>query len=456
MSQASPPTEEEPYPPARYSWYVVSILMIVYIFSFVDRQILSLLVSDLKTGLNLTRDWHAGFLMGPAFAVFYALCGVPFGRLADQMTRRTLVAIGLTLWSMFTVGCGVAKNFTQMALLRVGVGVGEASLSPSAYSMITDSFPCEKLGTAIGFYTMGIYFGSGMAYMVGGPAVDLVRETAPWNLPIFGLVQPWQKVFFLVGLPGLIFVPILLLTVREPLRRGVSKAKGAAKAVPVAEVVAYLKDNWKTMLCHNVGFALLSFSNYGTGAWLPTLYNRIHGWSAGEFGLPYGMIVCVFGALGIFTGGWFADILRRRGKLDGNIRVGFVAAWIWFPFGIVYPLLDSPWLAMVLLAGSVYTSSMPHGVAPAAIQEMMPNRMRGQASSIYLLIVNMIGLAVGPLTLALMTDYVFTEADFGLEGIRYSLLATTITAHLASSWLLWKGMVYYRESLKYRERYEAA
>ena len=162
---------EPPYPSTRYAWYVVVILMVLYIFAFIDRQILSMMIGDLKEGLNLEKDWHAGFLMGPAFAIFYTLFGIPLGRLADTRNRRLIIAMGLGLWSLLTAGCGLAKNFWQMALMRVGVGVGEASLSPSAYSMIADYFPKDKLGGAIAFYGMGIYLGSGLAYVVGGQAI---------------------------------------------------------------------------------------------------------------------------------------------------------------------------------------------------------------------------------------------------------------------------------------------
>ena len=455
-STVSPPVEGQ-FPPERYSWYIVSVLMVIYIFSFTDRQILSLMVDDLKEGLDLKYDWQAGVLMGPAFGICYALFGVLFGRLADSRNRKGLIAFGLTVWSIMTAGCSAAGNFLQMGLLRMGVGVGEATLSPSAYSIIADCFRKERLGTAIGFYTMGIYFGSGAAYLVGGPAVDYVRTTLPWHLPILGEIAPWQKVFLMVGLPGLLMLPVLLWTVKEPTRRGLLRSNSgkATIVVPFSEVAAYFRLNWKTMVCHNVGFAMLSFSNYGTGAWVPSMFKRVHDWDSAQFGLVYGSIVFIAGALGIFTGGWFADKLKRRGYLDGNIRIGFIASWIWFPFGIAYPLVGDPWVAMAFLVGSIYTSSMPHGVAPAAMQEMMPNNMRGQASAIYLLIVNFIGLGVGPLLTGALTDYVFSEADYGVEGIRYSLLLLTLVAHTTSTALLWKGMGYYKDSLKRLEELTA-
>jgi MFS family permease len=423
--------------------------MVIYVFAFIDRQILSMMIVDLKEGLNLDRDWHA--LMGPAFAIFYTLFGIPFGRLADSRSRRLIIAMGLGLWSLLTAGCGIAKNFWQMALMRVGVGVGEASLSPSAYSMISDYFPREKLGGAIAFYGMGIYLGSGIAYVIGGRAITYVRETAPWQLPLLGVVQPWQKVFFLVGLPGLLVVPLLLLTVGEPLRRGLLKRNAQETAsssvsIPIREVLHHMGQNWKTIVTHNIGFALLAFSGLGTTAWLPEMFRRVHGWEMDQFGLIYGGIFAVFGALGIFSGGYFADWLSRKGYRDSKIRIGFIAAWIWFPPGIAFPLLSDANAAMFLIVFAVYLAALPGALGAASIQELMPNNMRGQTSAIYLLVVNMMGLALGPLALALLTDYLFTEAAYGVEGIRYSLLSLTVAAHIISTFLLWRCMGHFRES----------
>jgi MFS family permease len=449
---ADPRTPEPDYPPASRAWYVVGALTLVYVFSFLDRQILSLLVEDMKAGLGLDKDWQAGFLMGPAFAIFYTLFGFPLGRMADSGVRRNLITAGLTVWSVMTASCGLAKNFWHMLLGRIGVGVGEASLGPSAYSIIADMFPRHKMGAAMGFYTMGIYLGSGVAFMAGGPAVDLFRDSTPWQLPLLGSVPGWQKVFFVVGLPGLLLAPIFLWTVREPVRRG-SRHNASP---PLREVVAYFRQNAATLSLHGLGFSLLAFSSYGTAAWVPTLFLRVHGWSAGEFGLPYGLIVFVFGSLGIFSGGVLADRLLSRGKRDAKMWVPWFAAWAWFPFGLVYPLLDNPYWAMTLMVGAAFFTAMPNGMAPAAIQEVMPNRMRGQASAIYLFINNLIGLGVGPVALGWMTDYVFTETEWGIEGVRYSLLTVTAAAHVVATLVLWKCRSCYCRSLDRLEQYKAA
>ena len=449
---ASPETDPKADPPVHsdgYAWSVVGVLMVVYVFSFLDRSILSMMVEDLKTGLSLDRDWQVGFLMGPAFAIFYTIFGIPFGRLADTRSRKHIIAVGLTIWSLMTVGCGLARHFWQMAFLRVGVGIGEASLSPSAYSIISDYFEPAKLARAIAVYSSGIYLGSGLAYMIGGRAVSVLRGTEPWQLPVLGVIEGWQKVFFLVGLPGLLVVPIVLWAIAEPTRKGLVASRTDAKstALPLSEVYAYARENWKALATHNLGFALLSFSSYGSGAWLPEMFKRVHGWDAATFGMIYGGVVFVGSASGAITGGIVADALSRRGFVDAKVRVGFIAAWAWLPFGVLFPLLDDGMTAMFVVVPAAFLASMPFGVAPAALQEMMPNNLRGQMSAVYLFVINLIGLAIGPIVLALCTDYVFTAARFGPEGIRWSLLSTTVFAHVASAILLYRGMGEYRKAL---------
>lgn len=453
MSEDALNDETAPPPSEAYAWYVVGLLTLVYVLSFLDRQILSLMVVDLKTGLALEHDWQVGFLMGPAFAVFYTLFGFPFGRLADSANRTRVIAFGLGIWSLMTVGCGVARQFWQMAAMRVGVGIGEASLSPSAYSIISDVFTPGKLGRAISVYASGIYLGSGLAFMLGGRAVASLRTTEAWQLPWVGAVEGWQKVFFYVGLPGIVVVPLLLLTLSEPVRRGlVGTGKGtgtgdAPVALPLSHALAFARRNWRALTTHHLGFALLSFSSYGSSAWLPSMFQRVHGWDIATFGLVFGAILFVGSAGGAISGGILADRLARRGYRDSKVRVGWLAAMAWLPFGVAFPLVDDGVLAMILVAPAAFLSAMPFGVAPAAIQEITPNNLRGQISSVYLFVINLVGLAIGPLLLALCTDYVFTEARFGVGGIRWSMLSTTSIAHVFAALLLGRGLVEFRRVL---------
>lgn len=451
----APNSDPDAFPNITYSWYVVGVLTLVYVFSFIDRQILSLLVRPIRADLGIS-ETQMGLLMGPSFAIFYTLFGIPLGRLADSRSRRSLIAIGFVVWSAMTSGCGLAKKYWELLLFRMGVGVGEATLSPAAYSLITDYFPKEKLATAISVYSMGIYIGSGLALVLGSVVGEFAKSRPVWSVPIAGDVRYWQLIFLLIGLPGVVLA-LLMYTVREPVRRGVKAWAGAGGKVrvvqtPLREVFGYIARNKVTFICHNVGFALVSFSNYGSTGWIPTFFNRNHGLSPERAGFIYGVIVAVAGTIGIVAGGWLADRLAQHGYRDSTMRVGLMVTLLWLPCGIAYPLVsDSTW-AFIFLTPSVFLTSAPFGVAPAAIQQMMPNTMRGQASAIYLFVVNLIGIGLGPLGVAFTTEHIFGSD----AAIRYSLLIVATTAHIGAAVLLWMGMKPFVKSLDRAKEWAAA
>ncbi|MEN0105285.1 MAG: MFS transporter [Pseudomonas sp.] len=426
------------YPSSLRAWSTVTILMVAYVLSFIDRQILNLLVGPIRRDLVIS-DTQMSLLMGLSFALFYTVCGIPLGRLADTKSRRGLIAIGVLFWSAMTAACGMAKLYWQFLLCRIGVGVGEAALSPAAYSLIADSFPSERRATAISVYSMGVYLGSGLAFLLGGLVIKFASAQGDVVLPVFGEVRPWQLIFLLLGAAGVLFT-LLMLAVKEPARRGV----GAGVAVPLSEVGRYIKTNRTTVLCHNFGFAGLAFAGYGSAAWIPTFYVRTYGWDAGHVGVVYGSIVAVFGCLGIVFGGRLADWMRKRGRTDANMRVGLIAALGALPCVLAFPLATSGNIASVFMCPAVFFLSMPFGVAPAAIQDIMPNSMRGQASAIYLFVITLIGLGIGPTAVALVTDYVFGNDN----ALQYSLLIVTTIAVLFSVVLLAKGLKPYRESVE--------
>ncbi len=450
-AEVAPSTErefvqQEAYPAAGYAWYVIGVLTVAYIFSFIDRQILNLLVGPIRRDLGIS-DTSMSLLMGTSFAIFYTFFGIPFGRLADSRSRRALITWGLVFWSLMTSVCGLAKNFWHLLFARMGVGVGEATLSPSAFSMISDYFPKEKRATAISVYSMGIYIGSGMAFLLGGLVVRFASAKGNLSLPIIGDTRPWQVIFFIVGLAGVVFA-LFMLTVKEPARKGLRLAQsveGKLKApqASLREVMNYFRENRATFLCHNIGFALLSFSSYGSSAWIPEYFIRKHGWSNSYAGVVYGTLVMIFGALGITAGGKLADWMKKRNYRDANMRVGLISSLVWFPTGVLYPLMPDANISALLLAPTIFFVAMSFGVAPAAIQEMMPNEMRGQASAIYIFVVNLIGLGLGPSAVAVMTDYVFRN-DY---AINYSLVSVATVAHIAATALLWMGLKHYLQSL---------
>jgi MFS family permease len=437
---------EEPYPPIGYAWYVVGVLTVIYIFSFIDRQILSLLVEPIKRDFQIN-DTKISYLTGMAFVIFYTLCGIPFGRLADGKSRRAIIAVGFVLWSLMTALCGVTRNFIQMFLCRIGVGVGEASLSPSAFSLITDYFPKERLATAISVYSMGIYLGAGIAYLLGGIVVGFASSQEMYNLPLIGATHSWQMIFFIVGLPG-VLAALLLYTVKEPARRHrrlMTSQTGVIKPVdvPLRQVFNYILENKVTFFCHNIGFGLISLSTNAGGAWNPTYFVRNHGWTPAKVGIFMGIILAIMGTIGIVSAGRFSDWLSEHGYKDAPMRVGMLAVLLLTPVGIAFYLAPNGNVAMWLYVPLVYFASAPFGVAPAAIQQIMPNAMRGQASAIYIFLISVIGLGLGPTAVALVTDYVFHDN----YAIRYSLLIVGGAAQLIAALILWLGMKPFAASL---------
>ncbi len=417
MSSANPAVRE---PSQTYAWYVVGVLMIAYTFSFIDRQILSLMVGPIKADLGIS-DTQIGLLQGLAFAIFYTALGFPIGRLADRHSRRGIIAWGILIWSLMTAVCGLAKSYTTLFLARMGVGVGEAALSPSAYSMIADYFPKEKLGTAISFYATGIFIGASLALVVGGAVVEAVMHQPTMMLPLVGEVFSWQATFFIVGLPG-VLVAALMLTVREPARRDViASDDGTVQHVPLGDVWRFGKARWRTYLGHNVGFGLMSLVGYALLGWVPEYLIRIWGWSRFDAGLWFGIVVLVSGVPGIVFGGWLADRFRASGRGDGAIRAGLIGTIGLLPFAVGAFLCGNPWLALVLLGVTFFFQAMTQGVAPAALQLVTPNQMRAQMSALWIFCANLIGLGIGPVVVGLFTDRVFAD-----EMMLGSSLAATI------------------------------
>ena len=423
----------------RYAWYVVGVLTLLYAFSFIDRQIFSLLVGPLRRDLRIG-DTRVSLLMGFSFALFYTFFGIPLGRLADIYSRRLIIAAGLVLWSGFTASCGLATTFEAMLLLRMGVGVGEAALSPAAYSLITDYFPRERLATALSVYSMGIYVGSGLAYLLGGLVVAYASTQAMWTIPLLGAVHPWQIIFLLVGLPGIAVAP-LLFTVREPISRG-----GTARhlAVPMRRVFSYILENRRTFLLHNVGFGLLALSSYASAAWVPEFYRRHFHWSIGTLGVVYGSFVAVFGCIGIVGAGRLADNLRQRGRRNATLFVGMLIGLVSLPVNcLLYLAPSATWATICLIPGCALAAA-PFGIAPAAIQQMMPASMRGQASAVYLFSINLIGLGIGPTAVGALTQYVFGRDD----AVRYSLVIVTSVACSLAAVLLYGALKPFLASLE--------
>ena len=303
--------QQDAYPSNSRAWYAVVILTIAYVVSFLDRQLLSLVVQDVKADLDLS-DTQVSLLLGFAFALFYTTMGIPIGRLADKKSRRAIIGVGITFWCLMTAACGLAKNYTQLFLARVGVGVGEATLSPSSLSMISDYFPKEKRGKAIGFFNMGVSVGSGIALIVGGQIVAYVANSPPLVLPFFGEIFAWQALFLYVGLPGLI-VAALMVTVREPKRKEKIKIKTElgeeTEEVSIKETIQFLLERKQAYGWLFLSMACSVLIGYAFLSWMPAMYIRSYDIGIDVISIWLGSAFLIAGPIGAISTGWLCDYL---------------------------------------------------------------------------------------------------------------------------------------------------
>jgi len=434
------PTAADPECPIeslRYAWYVVIVLMLVYTLSFIDRQILSLLVKPIQADLQVN-DTQVGLLQGLAFALFYTFLGLPLGVVADTLNRRNLVVGGVVLWSIFTSLCSAAKSFGMLFLSRIGVGVGEATLGPCAYSMIADYFPKERIGLAMSVYYMGNLLGSGLAQIVGGMTVDKVMRTKEVTLPLLGTMASWRVTFLVVGLPGLLFA-MLMMTVREPLRRHL-KALETPSKFNFAQSVKAIRDRWQTMAGISVGMVFQAACNYGFMAWAPTFFQRVHGWTPGQAGRALGITVITWGIAGMYVGGWYSDRLYRRGICEASLRIALPSAFGCGLFIGLAMIMKNPWATIALAGPGLFFMAMPMGVVPGSLQLIFPNKVRGQVTALFLFVLNLGALTIGPLLPAVLNDYVFKDKMM----VGYSIALTTAVSALLMLVILWATIKPYK------------
>ncbi len=422
----------------RYAWYVVFVLMLCNTLSFVDRQILSLLVAPIKHDLAIS-DTKIGLLQGLAFALFYTIMGLPIGRIADQASRRNLISGGVLFWSFMTALCSLARSFPALFLARIGVGVGEATLAPSAFSLLADYFPGRLLATAVSLYSMGIMLGSGLALIVGGMVVDATSRMPVMDLPWLGSMASWRLTFLVVGAPGLL-VALLMRTVREPTRRALLRtAQGVPSRLSISEVVAQLRLRWQSVAGISLGMVFQAMCLYSFNAWAPSIFQRVYGWPAGKTGLALGLIFLSFGCLGMYLGGRLCDYWKAKGIREAPLKVA-----VWSSIGNLVFFLPALLLAtdpvwtLALLAPAVFSVALPIGSSFSAIQLIFPNQVRGQVSALLLFILNMGGLSLGPLLPGVFNDYLFRSEKMVATSLAVALaiasIASGITYRLTYRW----------------------
>ena len=428
----------------RYEWYVVTICMIAYVFSFVDRQVLSLMIEPIKHDLQLS-DTQFSLLHGLAFSLFYAFMGMPIAVLADKRSRRVIISAGVAFWSLATALCGFSKNFTHMFLARVGVGVGEAALSPAAYSMFSDMFPKKKLGRAYGVYSVGSFIGGGTAFLIGGYVINILAGVDSVHVPLLGSMFGWQVTFLVIGLPGLLVAVLIFFTVRDPARKGLTRtADGRVEKVTLRNAFAFIGGHRSTFACHFLGFSFYAMVLFALMGWTPAFYIRHFELSATTVGYMLGAVVLVANTTGVVFAGWFIDWLAQRGHTDAAMRAGVVGAVGMALPAVFFTQVSELWQSITLLSAAMFFASFPMPASTAAMQVLSPNQVRAQISALFLLISNLVGLGAGTTLVAVLTDRYFKSPQ--LVGSSMSVvigIAVVLTVAL-----LGRGCRYFRESAR--------
>lgn len=407
METPAPIQATAPYPKATVqAQYALAFLFVLYALNYVDRQLLSILMEPIRKDLHLS-DTQLGFLSGLAFAIFYATLGIPIARLADRYSRRNIVTLAVIIWSIMTAFSGMAQSFVALLAARIGVGVGEAGASPPAHAMISDYFPPHRRASALAVYSCGIPVGILVGLAGGG-----------WVNEAFG----WRTAFFVIGIPGVVLALLYLVTVREPVR---GAQDGGVAAQPVPSIAAAFRHLWglKTFRYLTIASALHALTAYGVLQWNPSYIIRSFGLGTREVGLHVGLIIGIAGVVGTLVGGFASDWLGKR-----DYRW-----YLWFP--ALFTALAIPFYFATFLAGSAahallfftmpaLVGSLFTGPAFAMVQALAPTRMRAMAASIYLFILNIVGLGLGPLTVGIASDLL--HPALGAASLRWSLCGVSV------------------------------
>ena len=397
----------------------MAVLAIVYMFNFVDRQILAILLPAIRDEFQVG-DTVLGLLTGTAFALFYVTLGIPIAQVADRFNRRNLIAIALAVWSGMTALSGLAANIWHLSLARIGVGIGEAGCSPPAHSMIADLYPPEKRSAAMGFYTLGISVGVMLAYLAGGWVVENIG---------------WREAFFVVGVPGLLLALIVRLTVPEP-ARGASEQRVDSGRLPGFMTVLQFLASRRSFLFMAVAAGLNAFVGYAIINFMPSFIDRSFTIGIAALGFWLGIIYGIAGGAGFFGGGYLADHIGRTGHRRALRFIG-IAMLVTAVLNVSVFLATTVFWVLVFLVIPSITSNFYLAPVLSQTQSLVSLRMRSVASAIMLLVINVIGLAIGPPVTGLISDIL--EPGFGQESMRYSLLIVSTVLLPLAAWCYWQA-----------------
>lgn len=421
-----------------YGWFVVALLIIASLVSYVDRQVVAIVVAPMKADLGAT-DSEIGWLYG-IFAVFFAVAGMPIAMLADRYSRSKLIAIGIFLWSLMTAACGTARTFTQVLLARIGVGVGEAVLTPAANSLIADLFPRDRVPFAVGVFMTGSTIGSGLAFVVGGLVLGMVSNLGAVEVPLLGSLSPWQQVFVWCAVPGVVLAPLFLLLREWRTQVGSTAVSAGATLV---EIRAFYARNKATIIFHHLGFLCLSLMGFAFVFWTVSFFSRVHGVEPARAAVIFGWIFMICGSLGSMWTPMLAQRVARTGRRDANIVAGMVGGGCAMLFITLVQTMPSALWAFVLYVPAMFFNASPFGLAYGSLPVIAPPKMRAVVVSVFMCVVNL-GMLLGPPIAGFFNERVFPGAD----GVRWSLLVVAPTFGLLGLSLLSLGRKHYARSLE--------
>lgn len=423
-------------------WYTVFVLALVAMLGQIDRGVISLVVQPMKRDLGLS-DTEVSLLIGFAFTFFYAVCGPPISRISDRGIRKSVIAASLAVWSVGTALCGLAQSFWGFFAARAVVGGAESGSSPASLSMMADVVPRHKLPRAFAIYNSGVMGGMALSLVFGGLLLGLLADVPTITLAGIGEIHNWHLVFMILGLPGLLVAALIMITVPEPARKGGHKPGG----YPLKEVAGYIWSHRQMHLPLLFGVLIMSIQTFGMSAWGPAFYERTYGWGPAVVGPLLGLTTLASSVAGLFIGAYLCEVLAKRYD-DANLRVLFIAQIFSIPFVAAAPLMPTPWLALGLSAFGGVIAGMGGPAYNAALQLSTPNTMRAQINALYLFTIAAVGGGLGPLLIALFTDFVAQSE----AALRYVLVGFRIVLGPLDAVLIWLAIRPYGKA--YRQRLE--
>ena len=434
----SPPNSSAiPFPNIRYAWYVAALMLVVYILSYVDRYILSLLIEPIKASLGLT-DFQIGLLIGPAFVILFVTVGLPIGWLVDRKSRTAILSIGIAVWSVMTAACGLANSFVSLFLVRIGVGIGETTAAPCAFSLFGDYFPKTVRPRAVALFMLGAPAGAGVTYIIGGQIFEMIAAAPPVVLPMVGELFAWQTAFLVVGFPGLIVAALVWFTVREPKRQEtLSQRTGGPSLREAVDYMWAYKTSYAAVFGGIIGVTAIGAASF----WMPALYERTWGWSVGQSGLVIGAVLISSGIIGTTLAGHIAAVLIKRGVHHAPYYTVFGGALMMMPFAALFPLMPTPELASVLLFFYFVGMSIASGTSPSCIIAITPGELRGQATVVFFFTINLFGSLIGPPLVGLITDWMGDPTD-----LKYGLAFIAVGFGVFMNVVLWLGFKSFKQS----------